>query len=224
MRVRMAYVVLLESDMKAVLPLLFISSLLFGQKTSDEGFVLVKKEEALEVHERWIEFPGKQPSITSRELKSQIIINASMYELLALLKDESQVKSWQEHVSKYKIYLKEDTTSWHEYSRYKIPWPLDDQDSFMEYTVSEIKPGQELLINFQSKVDHNRAPVYDDVNRIELIGSWKIEQIAPNVVKVTYRIQSVPIRNFPRMIVDPVIRNNLLSTVKSLKELIESKN
>lgn len=209
--------------MKTVFPLLFICTLTFGQD-NNEGFVLVKKADAVEVHERWIEFPGKQPAIKSRELKSQVTINASMYELLALLKDESQIYAWQTNVSKYKIYLKEDTASWHEYSRYKIPWPLDDQDSFMEYNVSEVRPGQELHINFQSKVDHSRAPLYTDVNRIELIGSWRFEQIAPDVVRVTYRIQSVPIGNFPRMIVDPVIRNNLLSTVKSLKDLIESKN
>lgn len=199
--------------------LVFISVSCFCQ--DPEGFVLVKSDPPFEVYERWVDFPDKKPVIRSRELKSEITVSATIYKVLTLLKDEKQVKDWQSHVSEYKIYPKQDTSSWDVYSRHDVPWPVDDQDSFMEYRVVEIKPGQELLVSFRSRVDDTIAPEYDDITRIELIGSWKLIQVSPSEAKVTYRIQSAPKGNLPRMLIDPFIRNNLLSTIKSLKELVE---
>lgn len=209
----------MKSYILVALFLVSVSVSAFGQDA--EGFVLVKSDPPFEVHERWVEFPGKKPVVTSRELKSETTINATIYEILALLKDEKQVKNWQSHLAEYKVYLKDDTTSWDVYSRHDVPWPVSDQDSFMEYKLTEIKPGQELFISFKSRVDQNVAPVNEDISRIELIGSWKLVQVSPGIVKVTYRIQSAPKGNLPRMIIDPVIRNNLLSSIRSLKEVAE---
>ena len=186
-----------------------------------EGFVAVKNEPPIIVSERWVEFPNKKPAVTSRELKSEFVVNTSIYKLIHIIKDESLVNQWQEHLSSYKIYKKADTTCWDEYSRRDIPWPLDDQDSFMEYKLTEIIPGKEYLIAFKSKVDNNIAPHYDNTHRIELIGSWKFVLTAPNVVRVVYRIQSAPATNAPRIIVDSVVRNNLLSSIKSLTVIAE---
>lgn len=203
-----------------ILPVLaLISMSAFCQ--DPEGFVLVKSDPPFEVYERWVDFPGKKPVVTSRELKSEATIRTTIYEVLAVLRDETLVKEWQSHVSEYKIYRKQDTSSWNVYSRHDVPWPVDDQDSYMEYNVTEIQPGQELFINFKSRVDHNVAPEHDDITRIELVGSWKLVQVSPELVKVTYRIQSAPKGHLPRMLIDPFIRSNLLSTIKSLKELVE---
>lgn len=186
-----------------------------------EGFVLVRSEPPIELHERWVEFPNKKPAATSRELKTEFVVNASIQKMLHAIRDESVVKDWHAHISDYKIYQKTDTTTWEEYSRHDIPWPLNDQDTFLEYKVHEIVPGSEYLVTFKSKVD-NRIPVYDNINRIELVGSWRFVQVEPGIVKVIYRVQSAPgSTNVPRMIVDPVIRNNLVASIKSLTEIVE---
>jgi hypothetical protein len=190
-------------------------------QNDDEGFVVVKKEPPFEVHERWVEFPGKTPPVTSRELKSEFTVRAKIYQIVAFLKDETHISEWQSHVSMYKIYHKKDTNSWDEYSRHDVPWPVSDQDSFLEYKLTEVKTGEEVLITFKSRIDHDVAPLYKDVNRVELIGSWKLEQLTSDTVKVTYRIQSAPVTNLPRLVVDPFIRNNLLSSMKSMTELVE---
>lgn len=207
--------------MEKILVWCFVVVAVEGFAQDPEGFVLVKSDPPFEVHERWIEFPGKKPAVTSRELKSETTINATIYKILALLKDESQVKEWQSHLAEFKVYPKQDTTSWDVYSRHDVPWPVSDQDSFMEYKLIEVKPGYEFLVSFRSRVDHNIAPEHEDISRIELVGSWKLVQISPQTVKVTYRIQSAPKGNLPRMIIDPVIRNNLLSSIRSLKEIAE---
>jgi hypothetical protein len=211
-----------HSHMKKILCIFFsVASLTVFSQRDPEGFVLVKSDPPFEVHERWVEFPGKTPAVTSRELKSEFTTYATIYEVLALIKNEDQAKAWQSHIAEYKIYHRPDTNSWDVYSRHDVPWPVSDQDFFMEYKMTEVRPDEELHINFKSRVDHKLAPVRNDANRVELIGSWKIVQMSPEQVKVTYRIQSVPGTNLPRMIIDPVIRNNILSSIKSLKELAE---
>lgn len=190
----------------------------FGQDA--EGFVLVKSEPPIEVLERWVEFPDRKPAVTSRELKTEFTVNAPIHKVINVIKDESQVKEWHAHIRDYKIYPKTDSTIWEEYTCHDIPWPMDDQDTFLEYKLNEIIPGLEYNVVFKSKVD-KRAPVYENINRVELVGSWKFTLLESGMVKVIYRVQSVPTTNVPRMIVDPVIRNNLVSSIKSLTEIVE---
>ncbi|MCW5909887.1 MAG: hypothetical protein KIT62_02375 [Cyclobacteriaceae bacterium] len=189
---------------------------------AEVAFVLVKKDSPVFVHERWITFPGKVPAVKAREVKGEFLINASMYTILDLMKDESKIKIWQKHVSDFKVYLQPDTTSWLEYSYHDIPWPVSDQDHFLKYTLTEQIPGKQLFITFESVVNNKLAPVQKGVTRMELSGSWTLEQLNPDHVKVTYRILSMP-SHIPRMFTDPVIRNNLMSTIKALTKLAEGK-
>lgn len=200
--------------------LLFVSSATFSQDYPDVKFDLVKEEAPIFIYERWITFPGKVPAVKAREVKSEFLINTSSYKLLSILKDESKIKIWQKHVSDFKVYPQRDTTYWLEYSYHDIPWPVSDQDHFLRYDLVEKNPGKELFISFKSVVDAKLGPVKNGVTRMELAGSWTIEQITPQQVKVTYRILSMP-SSIPRMFTDPVIRSNLLSTIKALTTLAE---
>ena len=208
---------------------LFHCLLIFGvgnalaQSSISENFVLVKEDSPVYVYERWITFPGKVPEVNAREVKGEFPIQASMYEVLDILRDESKIYLWQDHISDYKIHLQSDTSCWFEYSYHDIPWPVSDQDHFLKYTMREIVPGKELIIKFESVVDPVRAPIKKGVSRMELSGSWHLEQVAQNEVRATYRILSMP-SSIPRMFTDPIIRSNLMSTIQSLTSLAEGKN
>jgi hypothetical protein len=207
-----------------ILTILFlsVSSQAFAQDTETQKFVLVKQDSPIFVHERWITFPGKVPAVKAREVKGEFLIKTSMYAILNLLKDESKIKIWQKHVTDFKVYPQPDTTFWLEYSYHDIPWPVSDQDHFLRYDLEEKIPGKELFITFKSVIDTKLGPVKKGVTRMELAGSWTVEQLAPNKVKVTYRILSMP-SHIPRMFTDPVIRSNLMSTIKALTKLAEGK-
>lgn len=193
------------------------------QTKDAEGFALVRKQEPIWVYERWITFPGKKPAVEAREVKGVFIIQCSKFTILKLLKDESKIRTWQKHVSKFKVYAKADTTYWQEYSYHDIPWPVSDQDHFLEYRIQEPDPEKKIVVTFKSIEDPSLAPVKKGVTRMELRGSWTIEQINPSQTKVTYRILSMPI-GIPRIFTDPVIRSNLMSTIEALTELAEKQN
>ncbi len=183
-------------------------------------FYLVKEDSPVYVYERWITFPGKVPEVKAREVKGEFLINGSIYEVLSIIKDESKIKNWQKHVSDFKVILPSDTTTWMEYSYHDLPWPVTDQDHFLRYTLQEKIPDQELFISFESVINPRLAPEKNGVTRLELSGSWRLEQISPHRAKITYRILSMP-GTIPRMFTDPIIRSNLLSTIKALKKLAE---
>ena len=193
----------------------------FAQKQDAEGFAPVFSDPVVNIYERWVEFPGKKPAVISREFKSEFTINASIPKIINLIRDEAQVKLWQQHLRAYKIYAQKDTTVWDEYSCHDIPWPLSDQDSFLEYKLTEVVPGIEYVVDFKSTTNQKIAPLNDDIHRIELVGSWKFVLTSPGVVNVVYRIQSLPATSLPRMIIDPVVRNNLVASIKSLTEIAE---
>ena len=191
-----------------------------AQDLEVEKFELVREDSPIFVYERWITFPGKVPAVKAREVKGEFLINASMHEILALLKDETKIKIWQSHVSEFKVYQQSDTSHWLEYSYHDIPWPVSDQDHFLRYDLEEVNPGKEIFIQFESVLNPKLSPEKKGVNRMELAGSWRLEQVSPQQVKVTYRILSMP-SSIPRMFTDPVIRSNLMSTIKALTKLAE---
>jgi len=208
----------------AVLPVLIFSNILnvYSQNNEDVKFELIKEETPISIYERWITFPGKVPAVKAREVKCEFLANTSIYRILSILKDESTIKTWQTHVSEFEVYTNTDTSFWLEYSYHDIPWPVSDQDHFLRYELEEIVTGKELFIKFSSVTDPKLAALRKGVTRMELAGSWKIEQLSPQQVKVTYRILSMP-SSIPRIFTDPVIRSNMMSTIKAMTKLAEGK-
>lgn len=201
--------------------LLFVSMSATGQ---DGEFSLVKKNDQYKIfiYERWITFPESKPPYKAREVKGDFTVKCTVLEALRLIQDEKKIKLWQDHVSEFKVYRSKDTTYWEEYSYHDIPWPVSDQDHFLRYKIDPQSTSEKMFITFQSKVDDKLAPVREDVTRMVLSGSWSFEKTGPEKVKVSYRILSKPI-GIPRIFTDPVIRSNIVSTIKSYIDVLEDR-
>ncbi len=187
-----------------------------------DGFVLVKKEGTTAIYERWITYPQSNPPVQAREVKGEFYFNNTIYAGFRLLQNESKIKQWQSHVSEFKVYPQKDTTTWLEYSYHDIPWPVSDQDHFMQYKIRELKADQLLFITFQSNKNEKLAPLRKGVTRMQLSGSWTFEQIDSSRVKATYRILSMPI-GIPKIFTDPIIRSNIMTTIEEYVALLEKK-
>ncbi|MBL0745370.1 hypothetical protein [Chryseolinea lacunae] len=185
-----------------------------------EGFTVVKKDGTITIYERWITYPGSEPPIKAREVKGEFFFHNTIFAGLHLIQDEKKIKDWQSHVSEFKVYPQPDTATWLEYSYHDIPWPVSDQDHFLEYKLTELIPGRKLFVTFNSKPNETLAPKRDGVTRMQLSGSWTLEQIGPNHVKVIYRILSKPI-GIPKFLTDPIIRSNIMTTIEEYVALLE---
>jgi hypothetical protein len=192
----------------------------FAQTGTHDGFKLVRNEDSILVYERWVTFPKSEPPINAREVKSEFYINATIHDALALIQDESKIPGWQKHVSEFKVYPLSDSV-WLEYSYHDIPWPVSDQDHFLEYTVQDPIEDDGIFITFETIKNKDLAPVRKGVTRMTLSGSWYFQEITGKKIRVTYRILSMP-GKLPRFITDPVIRNNLMSTVRAYINILEN--
>ena len=196
------------------------TTIVFGQTGTHDGFELVKNEDNIVVYERWVTFPGSNPPITAREVKSEFYIRGNMHHALSLLQDESHIGVWQKHVSEFKVYPHSDSV-WYEYSYHDIPWPVSDQDHYLEYRIQDPIEDDGIFITFETVNNHKVAPVRKNVSRMTLAGSWYFQKISPHKIKVTYRILSMP-GNLPRFLTDPVIRSNLMTTVRAYIDILEN--
>lgn len=201
--------------------LLYSLGTLTAMGQEKEDFKLVKKDERIFIYERWTIFPKSNPPTKAREVKTEFTLIANLYDGLHLIQNESKIQDWQNHVSEFKVYKQRDTTTWFEYSYHNIPWPVSDQDHFLQYHLTVLKPNN-LFVTFQSKVDAVLCPVREGVDRMDLSGSWQFEQLTPSKLKVTYRILSMP-SSIPKFLTDPIIRNNMMSTITSYMEILEHK-
>jgi hypothetical protein len=197
--------------------MLLLSLPAWAQKKDE--FKLVKKDGTTSIYERWINFP--KTTIEAREVKGEFYFNNTIYEGLRLLQNESKIMQWQDHVSEFNVYKQTDTTAWYEYSYHDIPWPVSDQDHYLVYRMSSPSEGV-LFITFESVVNDKVAPVRDGVTRMQLSGSWRYEQLEGGRTKVTYLIMSKPI-GIPKFLTDPIIRSNIMTTIKGYVGLLEGK-
>ncbi|MEJ1239580.1 hypothetical protein WBG78_15695 [Chryseolinea sp. T2] len=209
--------------MMYVFTLLFLGLMLTqqvvkAQSTEYGEFQLVKRSGDISLYERWIDIPGEEEK-QAREVRSIFYYKNSIHAGLSLLKDQSMGMKWQDHVSEFKVYPQRDTSVWYEYSYHDIPWPVSDQDHFMEYRISSCSPNQ-MLISFKSKENKSLAPERKGVTRLTLAGTWLLEQVDTGKVKVTYTIFSTPL-DIPRMLTDPIVRSNMVSTIEDFVSLIE---
>ncbi|HEY0740620.1 MAG TPA: hypothetical protein VGD40_04125 [Chryseosolibacter sp.] len=184
----------------------------------NEGFNLVKEKDNISIYERWRFFPKTDPPVEAREVKGVFYAKTDFKEAVALLKNEKLIYEWQSHVSKFKVYPQTDTT-WFEYSYHDIPWPVADQDHFLIYEIQH--ESKELVyVTFESITNDKLAPVDEDAHRMRLAGSWLFEK-EKDRIKITYRIYSFP-SSIPRIFTDPVIRSNMMSTIKEYIKLVEN--
>jgi hypothetical protein len=198
----------------------FCCFVVFATNAQDnEGFELVKKDGDISIYERWITFTKVSPPVEAREVKGEFFFNNNVYEGLRIIQDDALIERWQSHVSEFKVYKQRDTTTWFEYSYHDIPWPVADQDSYLIYRLSCRGSGN-LFVAFESHVDLTRAPVRKGVTRLELAGSWHLERLTPGRTKATYRILSKP-GNIPKFVTDPIIRNNMMTTIREYIALLE---
>lgn len=206
---------------KIFLAVILLGSFFPSFSQDKDGFVLVRKEGTTTIYERWIKFPKSDPPIDAREVKGEFFFDNSIGAGLDLIQNEKKIKQWQKHVSEFKVHVQSDTMTWLEYSYHDIPWPVSDQDHFLRYNIQEMKPGR-IHVTFESKKNDLLAPVRKNVTRMELAGSWTWEQISPTRSKATYRILSMPI-GIPKWLTDPIIRNNIMTTIEEYIALLEPK-
>lgn len=186
---------------------------------SAADFELVKKEQNIALYERWINHNGN----TVRELKVDFIARAvSAENVIALLKDPVKGTQWNKNAKSFKVAYTLNDAAWLTYTRYKIPWPMNDQDCSLKYYFNKSELNRTLCNIYFESVKTEKFPVIDNVTRITgTRGKWVVEKAREGSIKITYQVVTDKSASVPRWISDPVIHENIFKTIAAFKKLLE---
>ena len=186
-----------------------------GQNDSS-GYLLVKSAKGIELYEKWHEISASK---LVREVKVAYRINTSIDSAAALIENESKAIHWNKGSCHYKI-ISKDENSWISYIQYDLPWPVDNQDCVLHYTVSH-SSGNQIIIDFKS-VEHEIFPALKNVSRImDVKGKWIFQATAMGT-RVDYSITTMPSPTLPQWVTDPIVRNNLIDTMDEFRNILEA--
>jgi hypothetical protein len=187
----------------------------YGYNSPADDFKLVKNDRSISLYERWFtNARGEQV----RELKAVFTVQSTIPSITALLADASRGARWNQHAKTY--YAHPAGNSWITYIRYGTPWPFDDQDCCLRFSLNSNTPV--TLIHFESTT-HQQYPVRKNITRLTGIkGRWELQPAANGSVRITYFVSSNRNAQFPRVIADPVVRNNIFDTMTAFKNLLET--
>ncbi|MCW3465236.1 hypothetical protein [Chitinophaga nivalis] len=207
---------------------LFVTLLLFtvitavhAHTVTGSDFKLVKQDPSVSLYERWL--PDAAGN-SVREIKATFFAKSGISAISQLLIDQQQGPVWNSHAKAYRIMPGDNSNSWITYIKYNIPWPFGDQDCYLLHQLrknnNSDKSGE---ITFESVIN-NKFPVYNNVTRIcGTRGKWVVEEQSNGLVKISYFISSDRSAKVPRWVADPIIRNNLFTTMTTFKHILDSK-
>lgn len=198
-------------------PALLLLPVLQARPATPAGFELIKQHGTIFLYERWVT-PKEGEKV--RELKTILTINSNIPAIVHLLTDDSRGTAWNTHAVAYKVAPGRGRNDRIIYIRYGMPWPFSDQDCCLFYHL-RLQTGAKTILAFQSTEDP-RFPQTARADRMTGIrGEWILERLDDGRVKVTYTITTDRNKKIPRWVSDPVIHNNLFSTMASFKRLAE---
>jgi hypothetical protein len=157
-------------------------------------------------------------TIKGRQIQGVFETSASIDKMLTTVVDETKIKEWQKNIIKYQ-YIPGSDSIRHTYSLYKMPWPLNNQDNLLRYTLRKLTDNL-MVLSFQDSLNEQMAPLNKNVDRKPTIGQWQFEKLSNGKTQVIYTIVTKP-TGYPRFITDHIVRKNLMSTISNLIEVAE---
>ena len=196
--------------------ILMVNACLGGTRHQGDttDFRLVKNTNGIDIYERWYPVTGGN---RAREIKAVFVVEAAPSAVMALIRDESRGREWNSRTKTYEVVSMSDY--WICHIEYEFPWPLCNQDCVLQYSAKSSLRYLEIHFN---AVEHPSFPVLNTVQRIsDIKGKWLLRKTADGT-SIEYFITTKPSEMFPAWLTDPVIRGNLVATLRSMKEILES--
>lgn len=186
------------------------------QRTADTtAFSLVRSLNGVRLYERWYPIAGGKQA---RELMARFDVKADQAAAVALIRDQGRGTKWNSGTRTYRIFPS-GNGAWLCHIEYDFPWPVNDQDCVLQF--SERQTDDFLEVSFRG-MDHPSIPARRNVRRIhDIAGKWIFKRMEAGI-SVEYFITTKPSTTLPAWITDPIIRNNLIETLSSFRNMLET--
>ncbi|MBO9593501.1 MAG: hypothetical protein J7599_11385 [Niabella sp.] len=197
--------------------LILVGSFLNAAAPAD--FKWVKTSNGIMLYERWVMHNGNKV----RELKVCFDVpGAGLSDVVGLLKDAGKGSSWNVRSSQYKVTKTPDEHVWLNYIRYSLPWPMEDQDCSLKYFYNATTGTAGAHTIYFESIQHQVYPRFKNVTRLEgTSGKWTVDQLENGPSRITYQILTNKSGTVPRWVSDPIVYDNILTTMARFKSLLQ---
>jgi hypothetical protein len=186
-----------------------------NQQNTD--FVLIKQDHNINIYAKWIKVDDTR---SARQLRAEFFVNASFEKIVNVIKDDKRTTQWMKNTKTYYIIKTFDQNNWLSYVQFSVPWPFKNQDLIIKYDIPMPDAFSKYEIRFSGVPDYLEKN--KNITRIShLEGVWRLMYLDKTKTKIEYEMFSRQAPAFPRWITDPIIQNNLISTMKAFREMVE---
>jgi len=154
-----------------------------------------------------------------KAFRGQIIINASLQQTLAVIKDTENIPKWYHNTAVAKQITVVNTNQSLNYTVTTAPWPVTNRDSVTLVTDKPQANG-EYLIELSARPEE--YPKQENRIRIpKLEGFWKLVPLADNKTEVTLQIAAEPGGEIPSWLANSMVIDMPFYSLTNLKARIE---
>ncbi|MEI6749802.1 MAG: hypothetical protein WCM93_11640 [Bacteroidota bacterium] len=200
---------------KARISLTVFALLIGGHLLAAETWKKVESESGITIYERWVKVSN---DLTVRERKGEMIIKGTMSSVINTLNDPSKTKLWMENVSDAYLVNKESDMVWSSYTYFSLPWPFENRDMV---SVSKLNYCDPASVTIEMISKENSLPLKKNVKRMaNYKATWKIADLGNGRVYISLSAMSSTAPEYPRFIMDPVVRGAFLHNLIKLKVVL----
>ena len=176
-----------------------------------EGWKRVLREDGIAVSAR--DVPGK-PYL---EFRGVGLVQANLFQLLAILDDTPRHCDWQANCSVSRVVKKVNEFERYIYHRVDSPWPVSDRDVVVRGSVEVDMQRKIVWSRFRSATLAEVPPVKDAVRMPRLEGFYKLEWRDEGTTVVTYQVVADTGGMLPTWLANRASRKLPLGTLKGMR-------
>jgi hypothetical protein len=150
----------------------------------ETGWEVIKREDGIVVTRKYI------PGYTLPVIKGVGVVNANIYDILAVLDDVGSNCKWMADCHTSKLLKKNSELDLVVYNRTATPWPLDDRDVVVSAKITVDADKKTVKVSFDSINSKLKGPVSGVVRMPILKGFYLLKYVSPTKTEVTYQAQA----------------------------------
>lgn len=156
-----------------------------------------------------------------KEIKIETTLDASLHAVVAVLKDVPVYEDWiYKCLDAHRLQPATNTSSLY-YCKVDFPWPMSDRDFIAKSRLRQDPASRTVYIDVKGQPDYQEE--VEEVVRIRSLDiHYELTPLPGRKTKMSYRLHSDPGGAIPTWLVNLVVDNGPVNTVKGMREMLTS--
>jgi len=178
------------------------------------GWELKKDENGIQV------FTRVKEGSPLKEYKATVTVNATMEEVLTVIKDVPNYVNWQYATTQSEIVQRISDDEFISYTLNDAPWPISDREVLIKAKFN-YHNDETISLTMHAITDNDlKQPTKDVVRITQMIAKWLLTPTA-NGIEVMTQVHADPAGSIPKWLANSYVVDSPFKTLTNLKVLME---